>query len=191
MKIETIRCDICGVEIISADPLYIIKTDQGNKMKQVGCDIVLTPRGNRLYGMGGKAIIRVNASFYCGYHPDNTEELHCHRHCLQKAVQERIVAFYQGTIFEAPTCYDRQPPDNSVHTLFFKHSGLTASDIKLIGTREQWNMMCDLDTTSAVGMACSALIEKAVILKRAMADVQHDPVDWYAVYRQMLVYMFG
>lgn len=91
MKVTTIMCDLCGSEII--DEPFVLPTDS-NKKKQVGCDIVLTPRGNRVHTENGLAMIRVNASFYCGSHPANLEELHFHSECLDTEVKKRIVRVY-------------------------------------------------------------------------------------------------
>jgi hypothetical protein len=97
MKITITKCDICGKEIPHDETPFILKTGEGAKKKQVGSDIVLTPRGDRLHaGCGGRAMIRVNASFYCGSYERNLEELHFHHACLNTEVRKRVVQFYKG-----------------------------------------------------------------------------------------------
>jgi hypothetical protein len=99
MKRTVISCDLCGEEIPSDETPFIIKTGEGAKKKQVGSDIVLTPRGKRLYaGCEGRAMIRVNASFYCGSYERNIEELHFHHTCLNTEVRNRVVEFFKGEI---------------------------------------------------------------------------------------------
>lgn len=95
MKETIIRCDMCGEEIIPPEEPVVIRPMEQRK-KQVGCDIVLTPRHKRMYAMGGKAMIRVNASFYCGVSPSGVEEMEFHSECLDREVRRRVVEFYGG-----------------------------------------------------------------------------------------------
>jgi len=100
--VVTITCDLCGEEITHADIPFVLKTADLNSymhessFKQVGCDIVLTPRGNRLHSCTGNAMIRVNASFYCGSHDKDLDELHFHNTCIDKEVRQRVVTFFSG-----------------------------------------------------------------------------------------------
>jgi hypothetical protein len=99
MKKIIISCDLCGEEIPSDETPFIIKTGEGARKKQVGSDIILTPRGNRLHAnVKGGAMIRVNASFYCGSYASNLEELHFHHTCLNTEVRNRVVEFFKGEI---------------------------------------------------------------------------------------------
>ncbi len=93
MKITITKCDLCNEEIKSTP--FIIKSNGKNRKKQIGCDFVLTPRGDRLYALGGKAMLRVNASFYCGVSPDGVDELHFHNNCIDNEVRKRIVRFFR------------------------------------------------------------------------------------------------
>ncbi len=77
--------------------IQVIKTKgKSNQWKRVGCDIVLTPPGNRLNVRAGKAMIRVNASFYCGHYDKSVEELHFHPECIDTEVRRRVVQFFKG-----------------------------------------------------------------------------------------------
>ncbi len=97
IPIKFIECDLCGEEIPHDETPYIITTGVGAKKKQVGSDIVLTPRGNRLHAkVAGRAMIRVNASFYVGSYEHNLEELHFHDECLNTEVRKRVVQFFKG-----------------------------------------------------------------------------------------------
>lgn len=97
MKKTTTYCDLCSNEITDDEQLFTIEPGKGQKRKQVGSDIVLTPRGNRLHAnSAGRAMIRVNASFYCGSYERNLEELHFHQSCLDREVKDRILDFYRN-----------------------------------------------------------------------------------------------
>ena len=91
MKITIYKCDLCGCSI-EGSPFII--TDTHNKpTKQVGCDIVLTPPGNRVMAAG--LVLRVNAGFYCGQLKKG-QELHFHASCIDTEVKDRILNFYMG-----------------------------------------------------------------------------------------------
>jgi hypothetical protein len=92
MKITVTQCDLCD-EIIPPGEAFVVKTDE-NVKKQVGCDFVLTPKGNRLHTSDGKCMIRVQAGFYCGSHPVEIDELHFHEDCINAEVRKRVVHFF-------------------------------------------------------------------------------------------------
>ena len=97
MEVTIIKCDLCYQEIHDMIEPYVIKTKgKSNQWKRVGCDIVLTPPGNRLNVRAGKAMIRVNASFYCGHYDKSVEELHFHPECIDTEVRRRVVQFFKG-----------------------------------------------------------------------------------------------
>ena len=93
---ETIfTCDLCGNEISPAKEEPFVIEKMRRKDKQIGCDIELTPKGNRMYAMGGKAMIRVMGSFWCGVTPKDTVEMHFHSECLDKEVRQRVVQMFE------------------------------------------------------------------------------------------------
>ena len=90
MKINIIQCDLCGLTI-KENP-FILRP-QSNRMKQIGHDVVLTPRGNRIQGIG-TVMLRMNVSLYCGTSAD--EELHFHQSCIDEEAKERTQNYLQN-----------------------------------------------------------------------------------------------
>ena len=93
MKVTIIKCDLCNNSISPPESAVILPT-RNRSTKQIGCDMVLTPPGKRLHALNGKAMIRMNASFYVSVVPKDVEELHFHNDCLEHEVHERMQAFY-------------------------------------------------------------------------------------------------
>ncbi len=95
-EVVIITCDLCDQEIPADELPFVLKIMSGSKtvFKKVGCDMVLTPRRHRLYARNGKAMIRVNASFYCGVAPSGTEELHFHNLCIDAQIKKRLMQYY-------------------------------------------------------------------------------------------------
>ena len=93
MKRELLFCDLCEKEI--EDAPFILKAHEPSegkeKWKKIGCDMVLTPRGDRFYA--GQAMMRVNASFYCGVNPGERDEFHFHSKCMERAIYSRLSQF--------------------------------------------------------------------------------------------------
>jgi hypothetical protein len=94
MKVTLIKCDLCDDEIVSPEKPFVVKTGEGNQWKKVGCDFVLTPKGNRVHARDGSAMIRMNASFYCGSYASGMDELHFHTECIDTEVRKRVIEFY-------------------------------------------------------------------------------------------------
>ncbi len=95
MKREVFDCDICHDMLPPDEAPFVIKAHNpatGNeRWKQIGCDMVLTPRGDRFYL--GQAMMRINASFYCGVNPGERDEFHFHRHCIEREILTRLSQF--------------------------------------------------------------------------------------------------
>ncbi len=101
MEVTIIKCDVCGKEIVPPETPFVIKTGQSNPKKQIGCDVVLTPRGNRFYSVvkeSSLAMIRMNASFYCGSAPTNVRELHFHAICIEAEVRRRFLSIFRNDV---------------------------------------------------------------------------------------------
>ncbi len=91
MKKTTYICDLCNNSLSEIEEPFILEPKTATK-KQLGHDIVLTPRGSRLNVKSGNIVLRVNASFYCGQ--TGTEQLHFHQCCIETAATKRIVQFF-------------------------------------------------------------------------------------------------
>lgn len=88
-------CDFCDKPIAETETPFVIKAHEPasgkERWKQIGCDMVLTPRGDRFYA--GQAMMRINASFFCGVNPSNRDEFHFHKKCIEREVLSRLSKF--------------------------------------------------------------------------------------------------
>ncbi len=94
MQKTIFECDICEREIAD-EPIFKVKahepTTGKDHWKKIGCDMVLTPRGDRFYV--GQAMLRINASFYCGVNPGEVDEFHFHPKCIEREIHRRLLPF--------------------------------------------------------------------------------------------------
>lgn len=93
MKVCKTICDKCGEEITDTD-MFSLPTRPGSTYtKQVGGDMVLTPRGNRFYARDCSVVMRMNARIYVSVGPHEKDELHFHNACIDKEVRHRLAGF--------------------------------------------------------------------------------------------------
>lgn len=95
MLVTKTICDLCEKPIDSPDKPLIIKAQgRSNSLKKIGCDIPLTPRGHRMQARTVNAMIRMNASFYCGFSDSDVSELHFHSDCIEDQIKSRVLKFF-------------------------------------------------------------------------------------------------